>query len=96
MIVKRVGPLSFARIGGTLYALLGLLGGVVFAMVTAASGLVSRGHDTSTPWGMGLGLGAVVLFPILYGAIGFVGCLLCAWLYNVLAGLVGGIEIEVQ
>ncbi len=96
MIIKRVGPLSFARIGGTLYALLGLLGGVVFAVVAAASGLVSRGQGTSTPWDMGLGLGAVVLFPVLYGAIGFVGCLLCAWFYNMLAGLVGGIEIDVQ
>jgi hypothetical protein len=43
-----------------------------------------------------VGIGAIIIFPILYGCIGFVATLVAAWLYNVVAGLVGGIEMEIQ
>jgi len=43
-----------------------------------------------------VGVGAIVIFPILYGCIGFVTTLIGAWLYNAVAGLVGGIEMEMQ
>ena len=43
-----------------------------------------------------LGVGAIVFFPILYGCMGFVATLIGAWLYNVVAGLVGGIEMDLQ
>jgi len=42
------------------------------------------------------GVGAVIVFPICYGLIGFVASLLGAWLYNGLAGTVGGIQVDVQ
>jgi hypothetical protein len=43
-----------------------------------------------------IGVGAIVFFPILYACIGFIGALIAAWLYNLVAGMVGGIELEVQ
>jgi hypothetical protein len=42
------------------------------------------------------GIGAIVLLPILYGCLGFVMTLLMAWLYNVAAGIVGGVEIQTE
>ena len=36
------------------------------------------------------------MFPVLYGGVGFVATLIGAWLYNVVAGLVGGIEMDLQ
>ena len=42
------------------------------------------------------GVGAVVAFPIFYGCLGFVGLLFAAWLYNLVAGVVGGVEVEIQ
>ncbi len=95
MVIKRIGPMSCAKITGTLYAILGLVIGGVFSLVALAGGFAS---NTSGAAGVGaiVGVGAVVIFPILYGGIGFVATLIGAWLYNVLAGMVGGFELDVQ
>jgi hypothetical protein len=42
-----------------------------------------------------IGLGAIVVCPIFYGAMGFVFALIGAWFYNLVASKVGGIEIDV-
>jgi hypothetical protein len=95
MVLTRIGPLSCAKIAGTLYAIIGLLVGGVFSAVSLASSLGSNGSG-----GMGfgplIGAGAIVAFPILYGAMGFVSTLVGAWLYNILAGAVGGIEMDLR
>ena len=94
MVIKRIGPMSVAKITGTLYAVMGLIMGAFFSLIALAGGFAS----TDSPAGMSslLGVGAIVIFPILYGCIGFVATLVAVWLYNVLAGLVGGIEMDVQ
>lgn len=95
MIVKRVGPLSFARLSGALYALIGLLVGGVFSMIAMAGGFAS---DDTFGRGLGaaIGVGAIVMFPLLYGLMGFVATLIGAWLYNIVASIVGGVELDVQ
>lgn len=95
MVIKRVGPMSCAKISGALYAILGIIIGGVFSMIALAGGLAS---DTAHAAGIsaGIGVAAIVVFPILYGCLGFFGTLVIAWLYNIGAGLVGGIEIDVQ
>jgi hypothetical protein len=95
MVIKRVGPMSCAKIAGTLYAILGLLVGAVFSLVALAGGF---GSNTSERGALGavIGVGSVIVFPICYGAIGFVGGLIGPWLYNALAGIVGGIQLDVQ
>jgi hypothetical protein len=42
------------------------------------------------------GAGAVIALPLFYGALGFVTTFLAALLYNAVAGMVGGVELEVQ
>ena len=95
MVIKRVGPVSCAKIAGTLYAILGLIMGGVFSLVALAGGF---GSNTSEDGAFGaiMGVGAVIVFPICYGAMGFVASLIGAWLYNALAGMVGGIQLDVQ
>jgi hypothetical protein len=95
MVLKRLGPLSCAKIAGTLYAIIGLLVGAIFALVSLASGLGANpsGDGGFRPF---IGIGAIVAFPILYGGMGFVMTLLGAWLYNILADAVGGIELDLQ
>lgn len=34
--------------------------------------------------------------PLLYGLLGFLGAALYAWLYNVLSGWIGGIEVDLR
>ena len=94
MVITRFGALSCAKIVGTLYAIVGLLLGGILSVIATAGGLASSARGV-IPLGA-LGFGAIIFFPILYGCIGFVGALAAAWLYNLVAGLVGGIEIEVQ
>ncbi|HEX7360517.1 MAG TPA: hypothetical protein VF283_08495 [Bryobacteraceae bacterium] len=96
MVIKRVGPVSCARIAGMLYAIIGLLAGVIFSLVAMAGGFAFSGTAAHTALGAVMGVGAIVIFPIFYGATGFLGALLAAWLYNILAGLVGGIQLHLE
>ena len=41
-----------------------------------------------------IGIGAVILFPAFYAIVGFIITLVGAWLYNITASLVGGIEVD--
>ena len=95
MIIKRIGAVSCAKISGTLYAILGIVFGGIFSLISLVGGFAS---NTSGAAGLGamVGVGAIIIFPILYGGMGFVVTLIGAWLYNVVAGLVGGIEMDVQ
>ena len=92
MIVNRVGPLSCAKIVGLLYVILGLIMGAGVSLFSAAVGGVP-GRNSGNPV---FGMAAVVFFPVLYGVAGFVMTLVAAWLYNGLAGLIGGVEIDVR
>ncbi|MEK6374241.1 MAG: hypothetical protein AABO58_16260 [Acidobacteriota bacterium] len=42
------------------------------------------------------GAAAVVALPIFYGILGFIMTLIMAALYNLVAGWVGGVELDVQ
>jgi hypothetical protein len=95
MVIKRVGPVSCAKIAGTLYAIVGLVVGGIISLVALAGGF---GPNTAAAPGIAaiIGVGSILMFPIFYGAIAFVAGLVGAWLYNVLAGMLGGIQLEVQ
>jgi hypothetical protein len=96
MVVKRVVPLSAAKLMGVVYALVGfLVGGLIslFAIVGGAIGAASGDNQFA---GMLFGAGAIVVLPIFYGALGFVMTLIGAALYNVVASMVGGVELDVQ
>jgi hypothetical protein len=95
MVIKRVGPLSCAKIAGTVYAIMGLIIGGIVSLVALAGGLVSNSGIRAGAGAM-LGVGAIVFFPILYGCMGFIVTLIGAWLYNVVSGLVGGIEMDLE
>ena len=42
----------------------------------------------------GMGIAAVIVMPIIYGVLGFIGGIISAAMYNLIAGFVGGIEME--
>lgn len=95
MVVNRVGPVSVAKIAGILYAIMGLFLGAIFSLAALAGALGSA--DDSGPWfGAIFGVGAIVLLPLFYGGLGFVATLIMALLYNGIASMVGGVEIDVR
>ena len=95
MIVRRVGPLSFARVMGMLYGLMGLMLG---ACISLLSFIGSAFSPREIPGGMGIlfGVGAIVALPIFYGLVGFIFSLIGAALYNLVASWVGGVELDIQ
>lgn len=94
MIVKRIGPMSLAKISAALYALIGLIIGAIISAVSMVGGAL--GGSDAGMMGMVFGAAAVILLPLLYGCMGFVGSLIGASLFNLAAGWVGGIELDTQ
>jgi hypothetical protein len=96
IVVRRIGVLSLAKIQGTLYALLGLIIGAFFSLlaVVGAALVNAVGGTSGSHIGMLFGVGAVIVFPILYGILGFILGLIMGGLYNLVAAMVGGIELE--
>ena len=101
MIIKRLGALSMAKIMGVMYAGIGLLLGGVFALVSLVGGgaMMASGSQNSG-MGMaalgGLGLAAVLVFPILYGCLGFIAGAISAFLFNLTVRFAGGLEIDIE
>ncbi len=87
--IKQIVPASLAKIMGLLYALLGLIVGVIFLFVS----LIALAFTHVAGW---FGLGAVILFPLMYGVMGVVFGYLTALLYNFAAQWTGGVEFEVE
>ena len=94
MIVKRIGPMSVAKVSGALYALMGLVIGAIMSAISVIGG--AMGGSETGMMGMIFGAAAVILLPLLYGCTGFVMSLIGASLFNLAAGWVGGIELETQ
>lgn len=100
MIVKSIGVLSLAKVMGTIYAGLGLVFGLIFsffALLGAAFGSAfQEAAGMETLFGALFGVGAVLVLPIFYGLMGFLGGLITGGLYNVAARAVGGLRLEVE
>jgi hypothetical protein len=95
MVIRRVGPLSCAKIAGTLYAVIGLIVGGIFSLIAIAGGF-GVGREGAPFFAAMIGTGSIIIFPIMYGCMGFIGSLIAAALYNVLASAVGGVEVDIQ
>jgi hypothetical protein len=98
--VKRVGPGSAFKIGLVSYGIIGLLAGIVMALVSMVAGSVASLGNAAVPgaraFGLGMGFGAIIFFPILYGLLGGVFAALGAVIYNLVAGWVGGLEVDIS
>ena len=92
MVIRRIGPLSAAKISGLLYALMGIVLGA-FISIFAVVGAMPKDDGLA---GLMFGMGAIIALPIFYGILGFVMTLIAAALYNLVARLIGGIEIDLQ
>jgi hypothetical protein len=95
MVVRRVNPLSLAKVAGILYAILGLIIGAIFSLFSLVASSMMPDRDAG-PFAMVFGVGAIIAAPIFYGILGFIMSLIMAALYNLVAGMVGGVEVDLQ
>jgi hypothetical protein len=89
MIIRRIDPISAAKIYAVICACIGLIFGVLFALVGSSltGGMFGGG---------GFGITTIIVMPIVYGLFGFIVVAIAAAIYNVVAGAVGGVRIDVE
>ena len=97
MRITHIGPISVAKVAFVLYGVIGLVFGAVVAVISLlGAGLGVAAGEESSLLGAMFGVGAVILLPLFYGGLGALMALFTAWLYNVVAGFVGGVEVRTE
>ncbi len=96
--LKRVAPMQLGKILGVLYACMGLIFLPFFGLIGAVGAFAQSSQQQAGAGALTGGLMLVLglLMPVMYGVMGFIGGVICAALYNLIARWVGGIEVEVE
>ncbi len=87
--LRHVNPIQLGIFMAALYLLLGIIGALVMAPFMAMM-------STLTPQGMphmGFGFGGMLLVIVFYSALGFIAGVISAFIYNIVAGMTGGVEM---
>lgn len=101
MVIRHVGVWSVARLYGALSGAMGLLFGAIVAAISLIGGAAGAMNEANSSFGSGslsmlFGVGAIIFLPICYGVLGLVMGAIAAALYNLFAGMLGGIELDIQ
>ncbi|HEY6418641.1 MAG TPA: hypothetical protein VIX59_06520 [Candidatus Binataceae bacterium] len=88
--IRSISILQTAKVFGVLYFVFGLL----FALIILVVGFRVRTGGPNIRMHPPLLL--LVLAPILYGVVAFVGSAVMGWIYNQVAKRIGGIEFELS
>ena len=83
--IKRIDPMQAAKIMSILYGIAGLIIAPLFYFAQQMS-------PTPSP----LGPGFIIAIPVLYAVCGAIITAISAALYNLVAGWVGGVEVELE
>ena len=99
--LKRIAPVKFGLVVGIIYGLISLIIVPFFLLFAGLSALTTilGNHSENAAGGIvGMIIGGIfiVFIPVFYAVVGGLMGMLAAWLYNVVAGWIGGIEFEVE
>lgn len=100
--IRRLGVLSVAKMYAVIMLVVSLLIAIpygLFIIIFSLIGAGGAGGDAALAIGGGgvvMGLVVMIALPVTYALMGFIGGAIGALLYNLFAGIVGGIEIEVE
>ena len=99
--IKKLGVLSVAKMYAVIMLVVSLIISIPYGLIimvfgAAMMGTGARGGMAAGGGSIVAGLAVMIILPIVYSAMGFVGGAIGALLYNIFAGIVGGIEIEVE
>ncbi len=111
MEFKKIDLMSAGKVSAGIHAILGFIAGLVVASliggllvwlpVVVPSSLQTAGASQQLIANVGFisgaaGLSAIVIFPIAGAILGFLWGVILAFLYNIVAERIGGIEVEVK
>ena len=107
--IKSIALIRCGTVCAVLYAFLGLLEALVVVpimslgllealVVVPIMSLAPAGTPNAFPAGMRsvLGVGGFIFLPILFAVVGFIGGLITALVYNLVARWTGGFEFRVE
>lgn len=99
--IKKLGVLSIAKMYAAMAFVISLLIAIPYGLFIIAFSLVGAAGAGDAGFAIGgggvvMGIGVMIGLPIMYTIIAFVGGAIGALVYNLFAGFVGGIEIEVE
>lgn len=88
--INKMVVLSVAKIGAALGAVMGFFVGIFMALIGTT---IMRLTVLSSTYGILFGAAAIVILPVVFAVVGFIGGLIVAFFYNVIAEAIGGIEM---
>jgi Transmembrane domain of unknown function (DUF3566) len=91
--VKRIAPLQLGKIMGLCYGIMGLCFCPIFLVISFFAPHASNQQGASV---FAFGTAFALLMPVFYGVMGFVLGIISAFVYNIIAKWIGGIEVEVE
>ncbi len=99
--IRKIGILSVAKIYAAMMLVISLIISIPYGLVIMIFGaaMLGQGGDAGIAAGGGsilIGLLVMIGIPIMYAVFGFIGGAIGALIYNIFAGMVGGVEIEVE
>ena len=95
--LKRIEPLQLGKILGVLYGLLSLLFVPFFLIFPILAAFASEsGTNPPKLFSILVTLAFAIFLPLAYAVMGFVLGALGAWLYNLVAKWLGGIEFQIE
>ena len=94
MVLKRIDPISFAKLYAVVLTVIVFVVCLIYALIFLSfAGMMG---DEFGAIGAGAAIAMVIFVPIICAIFYFLLGLLMAWLYNVVAARIGGVELEFE
>ena len=97
--LKRIAPLHAGKMLAAFYGLISLVFVPMILFFMAMGSLAARQQGGSAPpfpLMFGMGVGFIIVLPVIYAVMGFIFGVIGAWVYNLLAKWMGGFEFEFE
>ena len=99
--IRKLGVLSVAKLYALMALILSLIISIPYGLLFMIFGATMLGSGEKVGLAAGgstilIGLVIMIGLPIFYSVCAFIGGAIGALVYNILAGIVGGVEIEVE
>jgi ABC-type multidrug transport system permease subunit len=100
--VKKINVLSLVRFQAIMGAIIGLILGIAYSFggliidALVSAGLITSSETPGLSYGTVLAFGALIGMPIIFSIFGFIVGLLEAFLFNLFARWMEGIELDFE